>query len=336
MSRFLLQAFIILVIFSGCAHQSSNRPNSTGKGSEILVVCEKPVWDRIARETLLGLFSKEMTGLPESEPEFTLVNVPYANFSRFLQSHRNVFIVDINPQNTSPGIESQTNVWSRPQKVIKLKAASDTTFLRLIQEKGEAVKEVFNMNERARFSAQNALERNLKAEEAIKQTFNMKMVISSDFYLAKKKDNLIWLRKETNEMSLGLIFFTAAYKDPNQLQQQKVVSSLKEVTRQNIPGSVDSSYMTISESVIPPVSRPVKFNGYYATETRGLWETRGDFMGGPFINYAVVDTLNQRVVNFYGYVFYPNKDKRNYIRQLESIIWGAEFLKPQAPAVIAH
>ena len=31
-------------------------------------------------------------------------------------------------------------------------------------------------------------------------------------------------------------------------------------------------------------------------ETRGTWEVKGDFMGGPFLNYLVEDKLNDRVL----------------------------------------
>lgn len=328
MKKLFLPALLFLLFGTACTVKDKNNPNSTGKGSEILVVCEKAVWDRMAHKTLSALLSKEMEGLPESEPEYTLVNVPYASFSKFLQSHRNVLIIEINPQILSTKVESQTNVWSHPQKVIRMAAPSDSAFLLLLNEKGEAVKEVFNKNERARFGAQNALSRNLKAESTIEKTLRMKMVVSSDFYLAKKVDNLVWLRKETNEMSLGLILFSVPYTDANQLSPEKILKGIREKTKAYIPGSVEGSYMTLSESYLPALSKPVNLNGYYAVETRGLWETHGDFMGGPFINYAAVDTLNARIVNMYGYVYYPNKDKRNYIRQLESIIWGVEFLKP--------
>lgn len=332
-ARSLTLILMTAILFQACSKKNPGSPNSTGKGSEILVVCEKPVWDRIARETLQKVFSKEMEGLPESEPEFTLVNVPYANFTKFLQSHRNVFILEMDPGAIKTELQSKTNVWSRPQKVITLKVSSDSAFVQLIREKGEAIKEIFNMNERARFSAQNALSRNLKAEDAIEKLFNIKMIVSSDFYVAKKLNNFMWLRKETNVMGMGILIFTTPYTDVQQFTQDKILSELKAVTRTYIPGPVDSSFMTISESVIKPVSKPVNMNGNYAVETRGLWETHGDYMGGPFINYSVADTAARRIIYLYGYVYYPNQDKRNFIRQLESVIWSAEILRPKAAAI---
>jgi len=327
---FFIALLIFTTIFTGCDRKTGNDPNSTGKGSEILVVCDKVLWDGSVGNEIRQALTKEMEGLPESEPEYTLINVPFASFSRFLQTHRNVLIVEINPSNGKGGIESQKNTWSRPQRVIKVLAGSDTAFMRVFTQYKPAIRELFNQNERARFAAQNALSRNLKAEEALLKELGIRMVISSDFYLAKKKSDFFWLRKETNEMSLGLLVYTYPYTDTSQLSASGILLKRNEITSANIPGPSDGSYMVVADEVIKPVSSKVNFRGSYAVETRGLWETHGDFMGGPFINYTVIDTLNNRILGFDGYVYYPNKGKRNYIRQLESLIWDAEWTKVTA------
>lgn len=322
---FIIGLLIVVTILTGCDKGAGNDPNSTGKGSEILVVCEKVTWDGTVGNEIRQALTKEMDGLPESEPEYTLINVPYAKFSRFLQTHRNVLIIDINATNGKGGIESQKNTWSRPQRVIKVLAGSDTAFTRIFAQYRPVIKELFNQNERARFAAQNALSRNHKMEAALLKEFGIQMMVSSDFYLAKQSNDFIWLRKETNEMSLGLLVYSYPYNDTSQLALSKILLKRNEITSTHIPGPAEGSYMVVADEVIKPVSAKVNFKGSYAIETRGLWETHGDFMGGPFINYTVIDTLKNRILSFDGYVYYPNKGKRNYIRQLESIIWGAEW-----------
>jgi len=321
---------LVASLLSSCKNETGSGPNSTGKGSEILVVCDKVQWDGLIGNTIRKALTGDMEGLPESEPEYTLINVPYNSFSQFLRSHRNVLIVEVTPGLKNPGIETQQNTWSHPQRVIKITAGSDTAFMTVFRKYQASIKELYNRNERARFGAQNALSRNIKVEAMLEKDFGIKMIISSDFYLAKKASDFVWLRKETNEMSLGLIIYTYPYTDTNQMKPSFIQLKRNEYTRANIPGPADGSYMIVADEVLKPVTTKVKFNGYYATETRGLWETHGDFMGGPFVNYCVVDTTRQRIVAFDGYVYYPNKSKRNYIRQMESIIWGASFTKPNS------
>lgn len=318
-----------ILILASCGESKSTTPNSTGRSSEIIVVCNKPKWNSSVGDTIRGVLMQNMQGLPEAEPEYTLINIPEKAFSKFLQTHRNVLVVDINANYTKSKVETLRNVWSHPQRVVKIKAGSDTAFLNLFARHSKAIKELFNQNERARFSAQNALTRNKQAEKLLSDEFGINMVISKDFYQAKKANNFMWLRSETNANSLGIMIYTYPYLDTNQMNPYAIMASRDKYTRLYIPGPLEGSYMAIEREFYPPVSRKLLFKEMFAVETRGLWKTVGDFMGGPFVNYTIVDAPRQRIIVFDGYVYYPNKSKRNYIRQLESIIWGAEFGEPE-------
>jgi hypothetical protein len=43
-------------------------------------------------------------------------------------------------------------------------------------------------------------------------------------------------------------------------------------------------------------------------------------MGGPFLNYIVKDTLNNRMIFLDGFVFSPSQRKRDNIIELQSIV----------------
>jgi hypothetical protein len=330
MKHLFIPILLVAIGFSSCKMDDVRKPNSTGKGSEILVVCDEKIWNGPGGIAIKSLFASEMAGLPESEAEFALVQVPYASFTKFLEGHRNVFIVDMKASNGKTRVETQKDVWSHPQRVIKVIVSSDTAFSGLLSRQGAAMKELFNKNERDRFAAENALSRNIKVETVLEKEYGIKIEISKDYYIGKKAEDFAWLRRETAEMSQGIIIFSVPYKSESQLKQEAIISNCKTWLQQYIPGPAEGSYMTISESVIKPESVTRTFNGNYAIETRGLWETRGDFMGGPFVNYAVLDSARQRVVSFYGYVYYPNKSKRNLVRQLEAIIRTAKFITVSA------
>jgi len=66
-------------------------------------------------------------------------------------------------------------------------------------------------------------------------------------------------------------------------------------------------------------------NGNFVTEMRGLWETVGDFMGGPFISWSFVDEKRSRIVTAFGYVYAPKVAKRNPIRKVESVLKTIDF-----------
>lgn len=136
---------------------------------------------------------------------------------------------------------------------------------------------------------------------------------------------MMWIRKETQEMGQGLLIFSYPYKDQKQVEPKIIFDTIQAVQKRFIPGPADGSYMKLALNHFDPLSQPVQFKGNYTTLSRGLWETYGDFMGGPFINYNIIDEKKGRIINLFGYVYFPNKEKRNNIRQLDAIIWTTDL-----------
>lgn len=324
--------FIACVAFflTACSESGNKGLNSTGRGSEIVVVGSKVKWDGPVGDTVRATLTRYMQGLPEPEPEFSLVFIPEKNFSDYLQTHRNILFLDIKAGNENSKVETLQNEWSNPQRVIKIKAGSDTAFFTVFAKHADAVRALFNQSERTRFNIMNALSRNPVAEKLLAEKFGIKMVISKDFYVAKNMSNFVWLRSETNANSLGLMIYANAYKDTTQMDPSEVLNTRDRYSKLYIPGPVDGSFMKIERDFYPPSAVKILYKEMFALETRGLWKIQGDFMGGPFVNYTIVDAPRQRIVVFDGYVYYPNKSKRNYMRQLDAIIWGAEIIKPES------
>ena len=54
-------------------------------------------------------------------------------------------------------------------------------------------------------------------------------------------------------------------------------------------------------------------------------EVEGDYMSGPFVSYTFVEPNSNNIVTLMGYVYLPNKEKRDLLRQLEAILYSARF-----------
>jgi len=48
-------------------------------------------------------------------------------------------------------------------------------------------------------------------------------------------------------------------------------------------------------------------------------------MGGPFLNYAILDEEKNRILSLDAYVYYPNKEKRDLLLQMEAMIYTLEL-----------
>jgi len=322
-SVYFLLATLILV---SCGERKS--PDSKGLGSEIMVVCDKPQWDGVVGDSIRAALMQFVKGLPEAESEFTLIFMPKHNSDKFLLTNCNVLIVDIQAENKKNRVETLVNVWSHPQQVVKIKANSDTAFLNLFAKHREAIRLLFKQNEHKRFTTQNALSRNSEAEKLLADEFGIRMVVPKEFKLVTKTPDFVLLRSDTTLKSLGLLIYTYPYTDSAQMNPASVLASRNKYTQTNISGSPEGFFMAADQETYPPVSTKILFKNMLAIETRGMWKTIGDFRNGPFVNYTVVDAPRQRIIVFDGYIYYPDKPKRDYLLQLESIIWGAEFGKP--------
>jgi len=88
---------------------------------------------------------------------------------------------------------------------------------------------------------------------------------------------------------------------------------------------VDKGGSFITEEAFSPFIKKTKFMDFEAFETRGTWEVKNKFMAGPFVNYTVKDTVNNRLLVLEGFVFAPSISKRDYLFELEAIIKTAEL-----------
>ncbi|MEA2041959.1 MAG: DUF4837 family protein, partial [Bacteroidota bacterium] len=73
------------------------------------------------------------------------------------------------------------------------------------------------------------------------------------------------------------------------------------------------------------VFEKTKINGNFAVITRGLWRVEGAFMGGPFVNYAVLDKARNRIVYIDGFVYAGRQEKRRFMREVEAIVSSIRF-----------
>ena len=79
----------------------------------------------------------------------------------------------------------------------------------------------------------------------------------------------------------------------------------------NVPGRIEGSYLT-TEKAYTPFHNAVIIDNKTTLETKGIWDLKGAFMAGPFINYAIEDKINRRWVVVEGFAFAPSVEKRNY------------------------
>jgi hypothetical protein len=320
-------------LVSSCTMSESGMKRSIGAVNELLVVTnDKVQWQNDLGDSIRAFFGAEQPGLPQAEPIFDMVNVADEHFNELFQKYHNIFIVDIDPEAGKTFSETKENIWSEPQRVIKIVAPDKEAFYQEFNLKKETYLELFITIERKRSLEINKMSVNTDLTQDVERKFGIFLPIPGGFYKAKEAGDFMWIRhkmtKAKQDVELSMMIYTMDYRDTIVFDPRHIMQWRNTITLEHIPGPSPLSFMKIHTREKPPVFDTISdFPGGFAVETRGLWEVENDFMGGAFINYTFVDTASHKVITLDGYVYNPNELKKNYIRQLEAIFFATVFFR---------
>lgn len=328
--RLFLPIMISFSFFTlvGCGTvERPTRPSATGRAGELLIVSDRALWEGAEGEIIRSTFQQLEPMFLQPEPMFDLVHIDQKNFTSLFETHRHIFFAEIGPQFDPASLEIQRDVWAYPQMVIRARAPNDSVFARLMERNQEAFIDKYLGMERERLI--NAYRRmaNHAARSAVYNKFGIQMQIPEGYFVAVEADDFIWLRRTgtREDLDMGVLIAALPYKDPAiDFNHETIAARRDSLTKKFIPGQFAGSFMTTYPELTPQF-REINFNGRYAIEARSLWRVEGDYMGGPFVNYTVVDETRNRLFIFDGFVYAPGFNKRDYLRQVKAVIYSAEF-----------
>ena len=96
--------------------------------------------------------------------------------------------------------------------------------------------------------------------------------------------------------------------------------------QENVPGMFENTYMTTAEYIAPTMEF-IKYRGRDFAQTRGYWEVYNDYMGGPFVSHSFYSPDGSEIIVAEAFVYAPRYDKRQYLRQVESLLYSFEWKK---------
>ena len=330
----LILAFIALM--AGCSGKKGDtingKPSSGGKTLEVLLIVPDDIYRGELTDTINRYFARVCEGLNQPEPLFDVVQLNPAGFykSEMFQKHRNIIIIDLKDTNKNK-LYSSKDYKAAPQSYFEFSVSSRDSLYSLIRGTADTIIKSFYDNEYRRIGATFKKFENTKATTAIRNRFDLTLVLSEDFYVATEADNFMWIRKETQDVSLGLMIYKTAF-DESLLAESKIIDLRNKITKENVPGPSHGNFMGI-ESRVPLIRKDVMLCGNVAAiETRGLWRMLYEpnvkitaFMGGAFVNYCFADKDKKNLIMIDGFVQSPKLSKRDQLMQLEAVIRNIKF-----------
>nr|WP_294700090.1 DUF4837 family protein [Prevotella sp.] len=303
---FLFPFCLIFLLLTSCGLTGKNRkkPASTGQPYEIVLEGDT---DSIVTRIL----TEDVPALPQPEPLCKLIQVKKGKTKGSYLLVRTRIIVNITDKDFAVKLNHDEN--AAPQNIIRINARSVQQLReRLNGEKLRQIVDEAELKHLAEIISNNPSKQNKEMQEEVKKTFGLDMKIPVSMNASKKAKNFIWI---SNNASTGMqnLLVMKVKSEERRMKNSNAFhvndkAQIDSILRTNMPGETDSMYM-----VIPVLSE------------RGLWEMKGDAMGGPYVMHRIHRQTSQTAKPGYslyiiGFVYAPEMKKKILIKQLEAAI----------------
>lgn len=303
-------------------NQALMQKSSSGKTLEVLMAADKGHFTVTTRELIDSIFRQPQGCLPQPEPCFDVVSIPVSSFrnTKMFHMHRN--IIDLEVKEGHPDkVYIDRDKWATPQVVVQVLASSEASLRDLLRRYEPNIFAAIYEAEHKRMIRAFYNMRSVELMNRVRDKFGFELTLPEDFMWAMEDADFAWVRKETKDISLGILISTRAYRAQDQLSPEKIYNRLDTIMRRYVPGPSEGSYMG-TERRVEMETMKVNYEGVdYCIQTHGLWRLFGneDRMGGPFVCYSMLSPDGKQVVDVVGFVYAPRFDKRDYLMQVEGI-----------------
>lgn len=312
------------LFLTACYGGDEIKQNVTGKAGEVIVVMDKEYWEAGPGQSLRSILAIDFPYLPQSEPLFTLFSIGEGAFSSIFQPHRNLILCNISPDLAEAKMVIQRDIWAAPQLVVTFSGPNDQAVQACIEENSDILRNALEQAERDRVIKGAKKFEEVGLRRAVSSFIGGSPYFPVGYKIKKQTSDFIWIAYETTYTNQGIFIYTYPYAKPEDLTLPRIVAERNLMLEKEVPGPLDNTYMT-TNTMIEPSMRWVTYENRQFAEIRGLWDVKNDFMGGPFVSHVFYDESTQRVIVLEAFVYAPKYQKRNYLRQVESIIYSFEW-----------
>ncbi|WP_299521456.1 DUF4837 family protein [Winogradskyella sp.] len=292
-------------------------PASNGNLNSISVVIDNELWEGSVGESIRNIFAAPLNGLPVDEPMFKLRQIPPQVFDGFATRSR--IILKIEKGNLEPTVKIANNAFAKPQTVAVVGGKTNKDIINQLKEGKDKIVAAFNKEEVK--EKQRRIKLSLLKDEQMENQLGFTVNIPSAYEFGKAEDGFYWLRKALDRSKTIDVMFYEVPMETISKGDSTIVDVIRmrnRITKTKVPGE-DGIYMMIEDAYAPSMFNTI-IDNKPTYEVRGLWETVGFKMGGPFVMYAIEDKVNKRYLIADGYVYAPSLRKSEYVFELESII----------------
>ena len=338
MKRFLTYlavAVTAVLTIASCSEEKRKKvllPNISGKAGEVIVVIDKGLWEGSIGTVLRDTLTADCPFLPQREPMYNLVDVAPSGFNNMFQIHRNIIVINVSSSVTEPGVVIRKDVWAAPQCVIYINAADSETATELIKANSQKIVTTLEQAERDRVIANAKKYEERALAPATEEVIGGTPHFPSGYQRKKKTSDFVWITYAPQGIQQSVLAFKyPVVEGEDMMSRTSLTDNINLMLKENVPGMFENTYMTIASGITPSV-KYLNYKGHAFAEIRGLWDVYNDYMGGPFVAHAFYSQDGKDMIVLLAFVYAPKYDKRQYLRQVESILYSFEWAKNENDA----
>lgn len=319
MKNYLIGSLLLSVLFISCSPKKPELVlvDSNGRMNQLLVVMNNDLWDEQAGEELNLALNEDVHGLPQKEPQFNVTHVEVNGFGHLFKKSKSILIVGLGEKSE---YSIQTNIYAKPQTIVKLIEPSKEELVKSIQEKRAKIVKVFKDEDL------KAVQYRLKKKQFDSKKLStlgklgVSMQIPDAYRLVDDTGEFLWLRQHIRDgQQMNLLVYELPINSADDENGRNILLARDEIGQKYIQGEKEGNYM-ITEAAYKPQTLATTLDGKRAYQTRGKWEVKGEWMAGPFLSYTVVDKPNDRLVVVEGFTYAPATNKRDYMFEIEAVL----------------
>lgn len=321
LKKITLLVLVFIVLISCAKDDKITLVRSTGRINHVLIVMKNSDWQGEVGDALREIIAQPMVGLPQEEPQFSITQVPPGTFNNLFKRTRNILFVGYDKKEN---FYTNTNIYANPQITLTILSENKEALIENINTHKKEIISTFKKNDLALY------QKTLKKESYNRETFitfknlNFSLRIPSVYKQVEDDGDFLWFRNSFTKGLLNIIAYEIPKPPNNTFDLDYILKYRDSIGKKYIPGQFENTYMK-TEPKFTPISKEVKLAGKSALESRGLWFVEGDFMGGPFISYAIDDKKNNRLLIIEGFSYSPSAKKRDIVFQMEAILKTVEL-----------
>ena len=290
-------------------------PQSSGNINNVSIVMKEKEGESRLGENTRNIVGDIYQGLPIDEPNFKFFNISPKQFNGFSRHSRNILYFQ---KDTTNKFRIYKNLYSKPQLFFLIQGEDEDILINNLIENKPLI--INTIKEGERKEKIRRIKKSPSKSNVLRKKMRINLVYPSVYKKVKDTFNFIWLEKQILKGTLNIISYRLPLNTiSNPPKLNDVIRIRDSIGKINIPGRLEGTHM-ITEKDYRPYFYKLNMGGKIIYETKGMWEVKNDFMGGPFINYILKDKKSNEWVIVEGFAFAPSVSKRDYMFELNSIL----------------